>query len=76
MFWNILIALALLILGYLLMPKAKQAKPDSVEELDNPTADAGKPLGVVVGDYTIKSPNYLWYGDIQNVRKKKKSRKK
>lgn len=76
MFWNILIGLALMILGYLIMPKQKQQKPDSVQEMDAPTADAGKPVGVVVGDYTIKSPNFLWYGDMQNVRKKKKSKKK
>jgi hypothetical protein len=76
MFWNLLLGLALLIIGYLIMPKPKAPKPDAVQELEAPTADAGKQLGVVVGDITMKSPNFLWYGNIQNVRKTKKSNKK
>lgn len=76
MFWNIILGLALLILGYLLMPKPKQPKPDAVQELEAPTAEAGKPVPVVFGDVILKSPNYNWYGDIRNVRKSKKSKKK
>ena len=76
MIWNIIIGLILMIIGYFLMPKPKAAAPDAVQQLEAPTADAGIPWYVLFGDMTLKSPNYLWYGDIRNVRKKKKSKKK
>jgi hypothetical protein len=58
------------------MPKPKSPKPDAVQELEGPTAEAGKQIPVIVGDITLKSPNFNWYGNIQNVRKTKKSKKK
>jgi hypothetical protein len=73
---GIIIALVLMIIGYFLMPKPKAATPDAVQQLEAPTADAGIPWAVMFGDMTLKSPNFLWYGDIRNVRKKKKSKKK
>lgn len=76
MFWNILIGLALMIIGYLIMPKPKQPKPPEMSELEGPTADAAAPIIKVFGDMTVKSMNTLWYGHIANVRKKKKSNKK
>lgn len=63
MFWNIIIGLALMVIGYLLMPKPKKAKPPEVTEMEGPTAEAGRPIPVVFGDYTISSPNFLWWGD-------------
>jgi hypothetical protein len=76
MFWNLLIGLALLIIGYLIMPKPKQAKPKEVSELEAPTADSAKPIPFVFGDLTIKSPNFLGWWDKGYVRKTKKSNKK
>lgn len=76
MFWNLLIGLALMIIGYLLMPKPKQPKPAEMSELEGPTADQAAQIVKIFGDITIQSPNILWYGNIANVRKKKKSRKK
>lgn len=47
----------------LLLPKPKQQKPDFAKELESPTADASKPIGVPFGTITFKSPNVLHYGD-------------
>lgn len=75
-FWNLIIGLALLIIGYLLMPKPKQPKPAEMSELEGPTADGAQPIIVIFGDLTVKSPNILGYWNVANVRKKKKSNKK
>lgn len=47
----------------LLSPKVKKEKPDFAEGLENPTADAGRPIAVPFGTITIKDPNVLHYGD-------------
>lgn len=60
---QILIGIAIAVISYALMPKPKIAKPDSVEELDYPTAEAGKPVTVMFGTNYIESPNVLWYGE-------------
>lgn len=63
-FWiPLLIAIALLVVSYVLMPKPKTPKPDAATEMDSPTADAGKPIPVPFGCLTITSPNCLWFGD-------------
>ena len=60
---QILVSIALSFLAYLLAPKPKQAKPAAATEMENPTADAGRPIPVVFGTVTIKGPNFLWYGE-------------
>jgi hypothetical protein len=63
-FWiPFLIGLALSVIAYLLMPKPKQAKPEAAKDMDNPVAEAGKPIPVVFGTMTVKGLNILWYGD-------------
>lgn len=47
----------------LLLPKPKKRKPDSVQDLENPSADAGRPIPVVFGTITVKGLNVLWFGD-------------
>lgn len=59
----LLIGIGLQVLGYLLMPKPKQPKPDAARDLDNPTAEAGRPVAVVFGTITVTGPNILWYGE-------------
>lgn len=71
---NFLIQLAigvgLMIIGYLLMPKPKQPKPPSTSDLEDPTAEAGRPIPVIFGSLKLKSPNVIWYGDkLSRVRK-------
>jgi hypothetical protein len=59
----LLIGLALNIIGYLLMPRPKTAKPEAAQDMDNPTADAGRPLPVVFGTLTVKGLNVLDFRD-------------
>jgi len=67
------IGIALSFVGYLLAPKPKQPKPPSTEELENPTAEAGRPVMVVFGSLTIESPNNMGYWDKESVTRKFKS---
>ena len=57
------VTVALTVISYLLMPKPKAPKPDSVKDLDDPTAEAGRPVPVPFGTITIKGLNLLWFGD-------------
>lgn len=59
------VAIALALISYALTPKPKAPKDRSIRDLEAPTADAGRPIPVVFGEVTIKSPNCLWYGDVQ-----------
>jgi hypothetical protein len=62
--WLIIVgALASLALTYLLAPKVKAPKPDAAKDLEDPTAEAGRPIPVVFGTMTVKGLNLLWYGD-------------
>lgn len=76
MFWSLLLGLALMVIGYILMPKPKTAKPDSVTELEAPTAEAGRPIAVPFGEILFKSPNFLWWGDKYYSKRSKKAKKK
>lgn len=60
---RLLVGIALQVLGYLLAPKPKQAKPPSTSDLEDPTAEAGRPIPVIFGSVTIQSPNNLGFWD-------------
>lgn len=62
---QIAIAIVLALLAYVLAPKPKTPKPDTSQQLEAPTAEAGRPLPVVFGTVTVTSPNCLWYGDVE-----------
>jgi hypothetical protein len=57
------IAIAVMVVGHLLMPKPKMQRSESTRDMDDPTAEAGRPIPVVFGEITLKSPNVLWFGD-------------
>ena len=64
-FWLIL-GLALLgslALNLLLAPKPKAPKPEAAKDLEDPTAEAGRPIPVVFGTVTVKGLNLLWFGE-------------
>lgn len=60
---GLLISVAIQIVAYIIMPKPKAPKPEAAKDLENPTAEAGRPIPVVFGTVTIKGPNILWYGE-------------
>ncbi len=71
MFWTALVnfaiqlavAVAIALIAYAFMPRPKSTTPDMSRDLELPTAEAGRPVPVVFGTGTIKSPNCLWYGE-------------
>lgn len=62
-FTQLLIGIVLNIIAYLITPKPKAEKPPEVEDLEDPVAEAGKPIPVVFGTLTIKGLNIIWFGD-------------
>ncbi len=67
---NLLVGLAIQLIGYVVMPKPKGPKPDAVSDLESPTAEAGRPIPVPFGDITISSPNFLWTGEKETEMRK------
>lgn len=65
-----LIGFGLMVVAYLLAPKPKEPKPPSLDDFEEPTADAGRPVPVIFGSVDMTGLNVLWYGD-----KSMKSRK-
>lgn len=57
------IGVGLQIIGYLLMGSPKSTKPDEVQDLENPTAEAGRPIPVVFGEMEVSGVNIVWFGD-------------
>lgn len=62
-FLPLLLAVAFTVVAYILMPKPKRTRPPEAQDLEEPTADAGRPIPVVFGTVTIKGLNVLWFGD-------------
>lgn len=69
-FINLIIAIVVSVVSYLLMPKPKGPPPQATRDLDNPTADAGRPIPVVFGTMTVKGLNILWFGDKSTLKYK------
>jgi hypothetical protein len=61
--WLILITIVLQVLVFLLAPKPKKPKPPDKEDLENPTADAGKPVPWLTGTKLLKGLDVFWFGD-------------
>ena len=62
-FTALLLGLVLNVVAYLIMPKPKQAKPAAAQDMEDPVAEAGKPIPVVFGTITVKGLNVLWFGE-------------
>lgn len=63
-FWLVIgLALASLALSLLLAPRPKAPKPEAAKDLEDPTAEAGRPIPVAFGSPTIKGLNLLWSGE-------------
>ncbi len=56
---NLLIAVALNVVAYLISPKTKTPKPAAASDPEAPTSEAGRPIPWVFGEMFIRSPNVL-----------------
>lgn len=63
LFVQLVISTTLMVVGYLLTGKAKQEKTEDVQDLEAPTAEAGRPIPVPFGEMEITGLNCLWYGE-------------
>lgn len=59
--------IALIAICIAMAPKPPEQKPASLSDFKVPTAEPGRPIGVVFGTYVIESPNIVWYGDLTNT---------
>lgn len=62
--------IAVALTAILLRPKPPRS--EATKDIDNPVAEAGKPIPVVFGEITVKGLNFLWYGDKWHDTYKKK----
>lgn len=62
-FIALLIGLALNIVAYLLLPRQKTEKPPAAQDMDKPTADAGRPIPKIQGTVIVKGLNVLDFRD-------------
>ena len=63
--WFVVVAIAVAVaaVALVLMPRPKPPKPDAMKDLEDPTAEAGRPVPVVFGTITVKGLNVIWFGD-------------
>ncbi len=62
-FIMLLVQLALTVLAMVLAPKPKRAKGENAKDLEDPTAEAGRPVPKVFGTITVSGLNVLWFGE-------------
>ncbi len=60
---QLLIGVALIAIGLLLSGQPKREKPPTVEDLEDPTASAGRPIPVVFGTVEVTGLNILYFGE-------------
>lgn len=63
LFTLLLVVVALSAINMLLMPRPKALKPGAVQDMDSPTAEAGREIPVIFGTITVKGLNVLDFGD-------------
>lgn len=72
-FVQLLIGIALNIVAYLIMPKPKQDQPNEIKDLEDPTAEAGRPLPVVFGSLMVKGLNVIDFSEKRTVMRELRS---
>jgi hypothetical protein len=70
---QLLIGLAFEVVGYLIMPKVKTDKGQDVTDMDDPTAEGGRPIPVVFGELNVDGLNIIWFGDKATTNRKVKA---
>lgn len=56
-----------LVVSAVLAPKSPQPTPPSLDDVEAPTADEGRPIPVIFGTVWITGPNVIWYGNMRTT---------
>lgn len=59
----LIVSVAINVAALIITPRPKAAKPDAVQQAENPTADAGKPIPVLFGKARISETNIIGFWD-------------
>ena len=60
---RLVVAMLIQAVGYMLMAKPKTDKGKEVTDMEEPTAEAGRPIPVVFGEIEIKGLNVVHYSE-------------
>ena len=64
---NLVIGVALQVLGYLLMPSSKNSNKREFDDMDDPTAESGRPIPVIFGEIEVTDVNIIWFGEKNTI---------
>lgn len=66
MVWvQVAIAVATLVLSFILRPKLESPATQEPQEFDRPVVEEGKEAPVVFGTRWVRDPNVAWFGDVE-----------
>ena len=72
MFWYVAVFVVALLVASAMGPK-NHVRPAGFDEIQAPTAEEGREIGVLFGTRIIQGPNVVWYGDFETDAIKKSS---
>lgn len=67
---QLVVGVALQVVGYMLAPSSATAQPDEVTDMDDPTAESGRPIPVLFGEMEITGVNIIWFGEKETTTRK------
>lgn len=59
----LIVAVVATVASVLLTPKPKGPDKPKASDLQDPSNDAGREIGVIFGEGVVKDGNFLWYGE-------------
>lgn len=65
MWMYIIVFIISLVVCLAMAPKIAQPKLASLSDMTVPTAEPGRPIGVIFGTRLCQAPNVVWYGDLR-----------
>lgn len=60
---QLVIGVALQVIGFLLMPKVAESQPEEMREMDDPTAEEGRAIPVIFGEVEVTDVNVVFFGE-------------
>ncbi len=61
------VGVAIQTVGYLILGRTKTEQPTEVSQLEDPTAEPGRPIPVLFGEVEITEVNIIWFGEKRTV---------